>query len=273
MFGTTNNFEQNSYGGGFMSPGDATANSPKTTPQRGRSGGYHQSLTPVSIRQLYNATQPIPDDSFRIDDRELHQVKVVGYVLNVNPSTTNVTLTIDDGTGKMEARMWIDPEDNSEFSLNKRNALREGIYVKIVGHMRAFQNKRSIYASHIIPIADYNEVTYHFLEIIYVHLSSTQGTPQNTTVTVTPNTMNYNRFPTANTTTGTSNTHSSSLSDLHQTILQVVRSQGQGTGVSVADIAQIMGVNQAEIRRAVDFLAGEAHLYCTIDEEHFCTTE
>jgi len=181
-----------------MSPSDATANSPKTTPQRGRSGGYHQSLTPVSIRQLYNATQPIPDDSFRVDGQELHQVKVVGYILSVNPSTTNITLAIDDGSGKMEARMWVDPDDTSEFTINKRNSLREGIYVKIVGHMRSFQNKRSIYASHIIPITDFNEVTYHFLEVMFVHLSSTQVIPPNSTTT-SSSTMSYNRFPTANT--------------------------------------------------------------------------
>jgi replication factor A2 len=97
----------------------------------------------------------------------------------VNPSTTNITLAIDDGSGKMEARMWVDPDDTSEFTINKRNSLREGIYVKIVGHMRSFQNKRSIYASHIIPITDFNEVTYHFLEVMFVHLSSTQVIPPN----------------------------------------------------------------------------------------------
>jgi hypothetical protein len=44
-----------------------------------------------------------------------------------------------------------------------------------------------------------------------------------------------------------------------------VREQ-QGTGMSISDISQITGVNQTEIRRAVDFLSGEGHLYCTIDE-------
>jgi hypothetical protein len=52
---------------------------------------------------------------------------------------------------------------------------REGMYVRVVGHLRSFANKRSVVAFRIQPITDSNEITYHYLETLYVHLGNTRG--------------------------------------------------------------------------------------------------
>ena len=47
--------------------------------------------------------------------------------------------------------------------------IRENIYVRVHGHVRAFAGKRSVVAFRVAPIADMNELTTHMLEVIYAH--------------------------------------------------------------------------------------------------------
>jgi hypothetical protein len=41
--------------------------------------------------------------------------------------------------------------------------------------MRSFIDARSVLAFRVMPITDYNEVTYHFLDVIHVHLAVLKG--------------------------------------------------------------------------------------------------
>jgi hypothetical protein len=54
-------------------------------------------------------------------------------------------------------------------------ALREGKLVRVVGQLRLFNHSRSIVAFNIQPIADYNEYTLHFIEVVHSHLRLTKG--------------------------------------------------------------------------------------------------
>lgn len=40
------------------------------------------------------------------------------------------------------------------------SVFREGVYVRVIGSIRSFMNKRSVNAVHISTIKDYNEVTH-----------------------------------------------------------------------------------------------------------------
>lgn len=53
--------------------------------------------------------------------------------------------------------------------------IRENIYVRVYGHVRAFAGKRSVVAFRITPIADMNELTAHILEVIYAHAYLVRG--------------------------------------------------------------------------------------------------
>merc|ERR1740139_841897 len=41
--------------------------------------------------------------------------------------------------------------------------------------MRAFNQVRSIVAFHIQPLTDFNEYTFHFIEVVHTHLRNTKG--------------------------------------------------------------------------------------------------
>jgi len=255
-------------GGGF----EASPNIEGTPKTKGRSGGGYQTMTPVTIKQLYNAVQAVPDDVFKVDGHDLNQVTIVGSVLSISLQSTNYSLLVDDGTGKMDVRIWIDTEDNSDYAQKKRAAWKEGIYIRAIGHLRAFNNKKSIVAFRIIPIKNFDEVTYHFLETIYVHLTNTKGElSSNQTFqqsSYQPQQINPYQTPMQIQPTSTMG-----MSELHAAIVNVIKLARSSDGASINYISLQLRRPEMEIRAAVEWLTSEAHLYSTIDEDHFQTTD
>lgn len=156
-------------GGGFFGGGGSAS---QDSPGGGGRSSAKTSLRPVMIRQIKTASQPSPDADFRIDGVEVGQVTLCAVVRNISKHATNVSYTVEDGTGTIEVRQWLDnsSDDNgksAEVELNK--------YIRVLGTIKSFQNKRSISAGHIRAAECYNEVMFHRLEVIYVHLQITKG--------------------------------------------------------------------------------------------------
>jgi len=262
--------------GGFLSGSPAHDGSPSTDSpsKKSRSGAVNQSLMPLTIKQLFSATQAHADDVFKIDNRELNQVTIVGLIAQITESTTNITFVIDDGTGKIEAKIWLDENDQNDYNIQRRPAWKEGIYVRVVGHLRSFHGKRSVVAFRIHPISDFNEITYHNLEVLYVHLHNTrQGTMQTTDMSGMLTTAQTGRSDTGVYGSYSNFNNSSNPADLHSQVIQVIRAARSTEGASVSFLCQQLNKSEAEIRRAIDFLSGEGHLYSTVDENHYQITD
>jgi replication factor A2 len=109
------------------------------------------------------------------------QVTFVGQIRNVSTQTTNITYKIDDGTGTVEVKQWIDSDTSTSDpggpeDMNKAK-LVENAYCRVWGRLKAFNNKRHIGAFVIRPVTDYDEIHYHLLEATAVHLFFTSGPP------------------------------------------------------------------------------------------------
>jgi replication factor A2 len=98
------------------------------------------------------------------------QVTLVGMVHDKEERATDVSFQLDDTTGQIEVKRWIDGQEQHE--MQEMNNIRNFTYVRVHGHLRSFQGKRNIVAFSVRPITDFNELTFHFLEVIYVHLSN-----------------------------------------------------------------------------------------------------
>ncbi|KAL3701791.1 hypothetical protein R1sor_019813 [Riccia sorocarpa] len=79
----------------------------------------------------------------------------------------DVTFLLDDYTGVIRVKKWVDPKDSSE--LREFDSLRNMSYVRVFGHLHNLEGTINLIATKIRPIEDFNEVTFHFLEVIYVH--------------------------------------------------------------------------------------------------------
>ena len=147
------------------------------SPNAKRSYGK-DSLRPVTIKQLVDAYHPNLDaEHFMIDNSEATQVTFVGQVRNISKQTTNITYKLDDGTGIIEVKVWIDAEayNNPDDPSNQKPEPTEQAYVRVWGRLKQFNNKRHVGATIVRPIQDFNEIQFHLLEATAVHLYFSKG--------------------------------------------------------------------------------------------------
>jgi replication factor A2 len=125
----------------------------------------------TEITQVYHPSQSLISQT--------HSLKVtfVGQIRNISNQTTNITYKLDDGTGTIEVKQWVD-SDASEAQVAARPKLAENDYARAWGKLRIYNSKRHIGAQIVRPITDFNEISYHMLEATAVHLHFTRGPPE-----------------------------------------------------------------------------------------------
>ncbi|RMJ22674.1 replication factor-a protein [Aspergillus sp. HF37] len=172
----TTSFGQ-SGGGGFM-PGEMSA-----SPAGGRGDVNNNTLRPITIKQALDASQPYPEANYQIDGADAASICFVGQVRNISSQTTNITYKVDDGTGEIEVKQWVDTAtadsmdtDDAKGTPGKDQVELNG-YAKIYGKLKAFGNKRYVGAHSIRSLRDINELHCHFLEATAIHLFFTRGPP------------------------------------------------------------------------------------------------
>lgn len=281
-------------GGGFMSQADPSTSggAPSSAGKGGKANRDRQTLVPMTIRQLKGAKQEHTDDPFKVDGVEIHQVKLVGNVLQVAEQSTFIVYQIEDGTGSVEVKLWLD-SDESEFHGERRRSCHEGAYVRVVGNVRTYEDTLHVVAFDIRPVEDMNELTNHMLETIYVHLVNTKSLkpPSSTASSGMPAFGGSNPFggPSGPGGFGPQNLSSAMAMEAHPAngafdpvqsqVLQFFQQNDTGedndAGVNIQMVIESLasrGLNEGDVRNAVEFLSGEGHLYSTIDEAHFKAT-
>jgi replication factor A2 len=124
----------------------------------------------VSIHQILNATNH--DDILRIDEVELNIVKIVGILSNPSEHATNFTFKVNDGSGNIECKLWMEKDANG---MNKIANLKNGVLVRVVGNIREYEGKFHISVYDALHLTDWNALTYHTLDVIHTHLYNTKG--------------------------------------------------------------------------------------------------
>ncbi|KAL3471122.1 hypothetical protein BJX99DRAFT_238099 [Aspergillus californicus] len=165
-------------GGGFM-PGEMNG-----SPSGGKSDLNNNTIRPITIKQALDAAQPYPDASYQIDNQDVSHIVFVGQVRNISSQATNITYKLDDGTGEIEAKMWVNPTDDMDMTedIEKDGKDRNGVevngYAKVYGKIKALMGNRKVINTHCVrPLTDINELHFHFLEAAAVHLFFTRGPP------------------------------------------------------------------------------------------------
>lgn len=223
-----------------------------------------QSLTPVTIKQLQNVESK--DSKYKLDGKDLAQVTFVGVILSVDKQQTNLNYMIDDGTGKMNVRIYIDLEDENQRSDP------ENSYVRVVGNLREFNGGLHVVGFQLLPIKDFNEITFHALEVISVHLRNTKGPPGGA-APVAQQASGSTGFSAAPAAAAGGGRAASGGGDLQQQVLKIFEADSTDTGASIDDVCrQFANTPKSEIRDAVEFLSDEGHLYSTVDEDHYKST-
>ncbi|KAL9613706.1 MAG: hypothetical protein Q9167_001783 [Letrouitia subvulpina] len=178
-------YSTTSYGAQGAADGGGFVSGSQPSGSQGHGKDYLKNIRPVTIRQLNLATQPHPEAEFKIDNVEVTQLTFIGQIRNISTQATNTIYKLDDGTGTVEVKQWIDVGmDGDEHSRstvtttnNNKNQLLQNEYCRVWGRLKVFGgNGRRHVGAHVIrPVTDKMEISFHLLEATYVHLYMTRG--------------------------------------------------------------------------------------------------
>ncbi|XP_059423223.1 replication protein A 32 kDa subunit [Carassius carassius] len=249
--------------GGFGSPAASQGGDKK-----GRARA--QQIVPCTVSQLMSAVQA--EDVFRVGEVEIAQVTIVGVIRSTDKSTINIQYKVDDMTAApMDVKQWIDTEDMGVDN----SVIPPGSYVKVSGNLRSFQNNRSLVAFSVRVLEDMNEVTSHMLEVVNAHMQ--QSKPQS----MMGGGAGTNMMPAVHTSMSSTGSYSGAnmmlvngLSANQNQVLGLIKSCHEPQGISMHDLKQkLSSMSVTVIRQIVDFLSNEGHIFSTIDEDHFRSTD
>lgn len=242
-----------------------TADHPSSSSSTKSRDGH--TLIPLTVNQISKALLSNDDKvNFLIDGVDVNNVKLVGMVLNRADRVTDVSFVLDDGTGRIDCNRWTnDPVDTKEM-----DAIREGMYVRVHGQLKGFQGKKQLVVFGIKPVDDFDEITHHFVECIYVHSYNTKlmkagGTNQ----AHIPTSTTYQTAP-ANQFNGQHQMDKvSGIEKMVFDYLQLPGSIVREAGVHQEELVKQLGVPLSKILDALNHLISEGTVYTSIDDAHF----
>ncbi|XP_035757164.1 replication protein A 32 kDa subunit [Egretta garzetta] len=155
----------------------------------------------------------------------------MGIIRHAEKAPTNILYKVDDMTAApMDVRQWVDTDEAGGENV----VVPPGTYVKVAGHLRSFQNKKSLVAFKITPLENMNEFTTHILEIVNAHMI------------LRKNLM----------------------------VLNLIKNCPVPEGMSLQELkSQLHNMSMSTIKQAVEFLSSEGHIYSTVDDDHYKSTD
>ncbi|KAM0849397.1 hypothetical protein ACQ4PT_012709 [Festuca glaucescens] len=149
------------------------------SPSKSRNNPRYSGCVPATVRHISRslaAADAGGDAAFSIDFFKTSNVRVLGKVETVVSGETDVSFTLDDGTGKIPLVRWIADDADARDAAY----VKAGVYVRVHVDITGFQANQQGFARSIRPITNFNEVVLHFIECIHVHIENTQPKMQET---------------------------------------------------------------------------------------------
>lgn len=262
-------------GGGFM-PSQATQTT-DPAPSAYSKNRDVQTLIPLTVKQISKALQSSDDKvNFLIDGVDVNNVKMVGMLVNKAERVTDVSFVLDDGTGRIDCNRWVnEPVDTKEME-----AILEGMYVRVHGQLKGFQGKKQLVVFGIKPVIDFDEITHHFVECIYVHSYNTKLMKQQASTSSNQSHMptsgvNTQSYQTAPSNQFTGQYVADGLQGVEKMVvdyLQLPGSLARESGVHQGELVAQLGIPLEKILVAIEGLVAEGLVYSSIDDCHFKST-
>ncbi|XP_058002149.1 replication protein A 32 kDa subunit A-like [Hevea brasiliensis] len=267
-------------GGGFMPSQSTQLTDSAPSPAKSRDS---QGLVPATVKQISQASHSGDEkSSFVIDGVDVTNVTVVGMVFDKAEKVTDVGFIVDDGTGRIGCRRWV----NENFDTTEMQNIQDGMYVRINGHLRSFHGVRQLLAFSVRPVTNFDEVTFHFIDCIHTHLQNSklqlklQGgasiQPHMVESSVnTPVRSGSNGNQTSTSIQLSKQYSVDGLKDCDQLVLEYLQqssSMGQEKGTHIDELCQQLRLPMEKIKGSIRSLEDEGLIYSTIDEFHYKAT-
>jgi len=242
-----------------------------TTPSKGSAGSgksKKQNIVPVMINEVLGA----PEDGLVVEGMDVGMVTVCGKVTTVERAATKTTYHLEDNSGTLEVVQWVD-EGSAGAEHN------EGDEVKVVGSVRTQGEKKHVMAFKISAVSCKAEWDAHLLQVVYSKLKLRQlNQGSNASAMDFQTTGLTNSMMGGGLGMGSSSAPSSGQSFGHKNydlVYHLIKASTEEQGVDRDHINQQVKtkMSKQEMDSALDYLSSEGHIYSTIDEDHFKTTD
>jgi replication factor A2 len=270
--GSSGGYDQGG-GGGFGAGGGV----PSPSQPKGKRNYDERSVTPVTIKMALAGTASGDGGAIILaDGRKMNQICIVGATRSVDDHSTNVLYNIEDGTGLVEVKQWLDDNESSGLAAIRQETIRDNVYLKIVGTVRDYDGKKTVIADSVRLLSTGNELTHHMLSVIY----AAESYKRRHSYVLPSNTMmggvGFGSGPVPSAASGTS-FHAMDMGGggrLEDLVLDYIKTQGEQSeaGANVQQCIQALamhGHSQGAIRKAIDDLNNEGHIYSTTDDDHY----
>jgi replication factor A2 len=232
------------------------------------------------VKQALDAHLPHPNAEFKIDGDVISQITFVGQIRSIATQTTNITYKIDDGTGIIEVKQWIDGEaanqdDMDTFDPQKPKLVENG-YCRVWGRMKEFGERRHVGAHVIRPITDFNEVNYHLLEATAIHLYFTRGPPAASGQNGQANGMENDSTANAGNGSAKNVINGKEMAAVSANAWKIycgIKDTGSNEGLHAQMIASQLGLQVADVYKGAEELVSAGYIFTTVDDDTWAALE
>lgn len=218
-------------------------------------------LRPVTIKQILEAKRDPSTDTFMIDGTDVNHVTIVAQVRSAAIQSLKFIYRLDDGTGNIDAQEWLDTRSQERVEQGTLQPISLDTYVRAFGTISEFGHKPILKISNLRMIEDFNEVSYHFLEVTLVHLENTKGSPEE---------MTDGRVGSKDVEMVDLNVDLSTVSPNARKLYSYFKThQTEISGILLSDVASALAMGLHSAQEAVTELTSSAILMETKDDEHF----
>ncbi|KAK7202565.1 hypothetical protein BZA70DRAFT_285388 [Myxozyma melibiosi] len=259
-------------GGGYMNGNSFGGGEGNGETKYSSQGGDHglpegkTRLRPVTMKQILEANQAHADAPYLIDGVEVVNVSAVGIVRNVTHATTNSTYRIEDSTGMVDVRKINTPDERDAERTDPFPQV--GDYVRILGELNDFNDKRYVILRHIRPARGLDEITYSMLEPLYVHMQTVNPS------SLGPKLENGGSGSGAAAAAAGGNSYEyENLTPIQRRVVETLKSmadQDMNEGTHVQTIASRTNMSKDAVASACEQLADLGLAYTTVDYDHVC---
>uniref|UniRef100_A0A0V0GBC5 Putative single-stranded dna-binding replication protein a rpa medium 30 kd subunit n=1 Tax=Triatoma dimidiata TaxID=72491 RepID=A0A0V0GBC5_TRIDM len=228
----------------------------------GKSGSKSRALAPVAIKQILDC----PEDILKISEIEVQVVKIVGIIKMVDIKSIKVSYIIEDPTGSIEGISYLESDTDTPESII------ENTYCVMIGSVRSQSGSKHIMIFNIYPVTDFNEIIEHYLAVVYLPLKA--STMDNTEFEQKPIKQEMlSSYGSAN--EKSSDMNYFDMDPKFRRVYEIISKSQSESGISMDEIfSSTTGkMPRDQIRSALEYLVGEGHIFTTIDENHFKSTE
>jgi len=209
-----------------------------------------------------------------VEGCEVGMVLLVGKVVTCEKATTKTTYRIQDDSGEIEVIQWLEEGTNQPEHI-------EGSPIKVVGSIRTQQDKKHVMAFKISEVRDQAEYDAHTLEVVYSHLKLRQLQQKiNGQILGSDGSLSQSMMGGALGVQGGAGYVSSSANQSfgnrnYDLVYGLIKQSTDEAGIDRDNIFNGVkkSMSKVEMDNSLDFLSSEGHIYSTIDEDHFKTTD